>query len=130
MNGLYKGKYIIAIYDDDDYLIDVACIPSELKNFISDDSAKSAIAHAFSGRTYKNLYFIDVTEKHNDIFAEDDEIFLEFIKEINPKMPTPLQRKLDRWGISESTYYRYKAKGALHLLEKGIKKRRKRRSDL
>lgn len=81
MKGLYKGRYLIAIYDENDNLIDVGCNPKELLTYKSKYSY-SAINLALR-RGNNRMYLIDVTEKHEDIFAEEDEIFLDFVKETN-----------------------------------------------
>jgi hypothetical protein len=79
MKGLYKGKYLIAIYDENDNLIDVGCNPKELLTF-SSENPYSLFMRALKRRKNR-VYLIDVTEKQEDIFAEEDEVFLDFVKE-------------------------------------------------
>ena len=122
MKGLYKGKYIIALYDEDDYLKDVGAMTSELCCFENYNYMHSHICHCFAGRrTDKRLYFIDVTKKYNDIFAEEDEIFLQFIKDNYKKTDAEIAASL---GVSYRTYMRYKSKGILHKLENKLKNKK------
>lgn len=81
MKGLYKGKYIIAVYDKDGFLIDVACSPSQLNCFKNKKTARVYISHIAAGYTSNYIYLIDVTEKNNDVFAEEDQMFLKHIKD-------------------------------------------------
>lgn len=100
MNGLYKGKYIIAIYDKDDRFIDVACLPSELITYANKSAAKSLISRICNGWVTSNkIYLIDVTEKQEDIFEEEDELFLDFVK----------KSKKEKEIKSKREYYRQKA---------------------
>jgi hypothetical protein len=122
MKGLYKDKYIIAFYDEDDYLKDVGAKIKELHSCKTHKSIHSYISSCFAGRIpYKRLYFIDVTEKHNDIFAEEDEIFLQFIKDNYKKTDKEIAASL---GVSYRTYMRYKSKGTLHKLEDKLKNKK------
>ena len=70
MRGLYKGKYLIAIYDKNDFLVEVGCFPSELRiTFKNTRTANSVISKIFKGeRGCERVHFIDVTEIHDDIF--------------------------------------------------------------
>lgn len=88
MKGLYKGKYLIAIYDKEDRLIDVACNINELTHYKNSKTAWSVIGHVQRGSVKSaGIHLIDVTEKHNDIFSEEDELFLKwFNKERKPKL--------------------------------------------
>lgn len=73
MEKLYKNKYLIAKYDTEDHLIAVGTSPIEV------GMEKYEIQRAADngkGKKYK-IYLIDCTEKHDDIFAEEDEIFLQ-----------------------------------------------------
>lgn len=74
---LYKNRYLIAIYDKNDNLIDVACNPAELNGYKHPQSMISRIYH---GKANTNkIYLIDCLEEHNDCFAEEDKLFLEFL---------------------------------------------------
>lgn len=124
MNGLYKGKYLIAVYDDEDNLIDVGCTPSRL-NIVGRCKVTASnyyhIYRVFNKKQQNSrIHFIDCTEKHDDIFAEEDEIFLEYIKNINHCAfvdKEPDRVKAERLGVSLRTYMRHKAKGTLYKLE-------------
>lgn len=114
MKNFYRDKYLIAVYDKDDYLINIASSPSEIFSNISESSARSYLNKVFKGKIKnENIYFIDVFEKHNDIFAEEDNIFLRQynLKETNAE-------KAKKLGVSLRTYNRYKSKGKLDILFK------------
>ena len=72
MKQLYKGKYLVVIYDRKGNIKRVMSdIPREQITFIS---------HVFNG-TIKanNVEFIDVFEEHDDCFAEEDKIFIDYL---------------------------------------------------
>lgn len=84
---LYKDRYLLAKYKlerdkngkvTNEYLIAVGTTPKELgyKNY---DRITHALMQADTAITYK-LYAIDCLEQHNDIFAEEDKLFLELFK--------------------------------------------------
>lgn len=101
--NLYKGRYLIAVYDKDDYLIDVACSVKELKNISKKRSVYSSISRNIHHKSPVHKYhLIDCLEKHNDIFAEEDEIFLksDFLEH------KTIQQIAKELGISERTLYR------------------------
>ena len=111
MKGLYKGRYLIAVYDRNDYLVDVGLSVKELH------CVKRITHQMFSKTTHggyqsRKYYLIDCLEKHDDIFAEEDEIFLQ---EIN-RIPTCAE-EAKRLGVNIRTYFRHKAKGTLYKLE-------------
>ena len=123
MKGLYKGKYIIAIYDENDDLIEVACKPEELKFFKNKRYLLPSLNRYLRTNTspkHTKLYFIDCTEKHDDIFAEEDEIFLDFVKSELFKTQRELAKEL---GVSLGTYRKYKNNGTLYKLEDKIRRK-------
>ena len=72
MKQLYKGKYLVVIYDRKGNIKRVMSdIPREQITFIS---------HVFNG-TIKanNVEFIDVFEEHDDCFSEEDKIFIDYL---------------------------------------------------
>lgn len=74
---LYKNRYLIAIYDKNDNLIDVACNPKELVGY---KHPYSMISHIYHGKANTNkIYLIDCLEKHNDCFSHEDKLFLDFV---------------------------------------------------
>lgn len=77
MQKLYRGKYLIAIYDSNDELVEVAGDPRELKMFKNEKTARSVISRAFTHRQCpKKIFFIDVFDTEDDVFAEEDKEFL------------------------------------------------------
>lgn len=129
MEGLYKGKYLIAMYDKQDNSIDVGCNPSELNTiFKTKNAANSHFSHVWAGRRVDHrVHLIDVTEIHDDIFAEEDEIFLQFLNNREHITEDRLSDKVkaERLGVSLRTYTRHKAKGTLYKLEKKLKAKRR-----
>lgn len=128
MNGLYRGNYIVAVYDDNNDLIDVGCYPSELNTIWKNgSSANSYISRVFNGKIKdKRIHFIDVTKRQDDIFAEEDELFLEYVMKNRNYAAGDIDRptsksEADRLGVSIRTYFRHKAKGTLYKLEKKLK---------
>lgn len=114
MKGLYRGKYLIAVYDKNDYLIEVACSPNELTCFKDQRRAVEYISKIANGhRISSRIFLIDVTEKHNDIFNKEDQLFLEYIKETRKKT---IEEKARELNMSARTYYRRK------LLYKGLER--------
>lgn len=112
MQNLYKGKYIIAVYDsNDEDLLGVFDNPNELEKLLDTKYAKTIIARYI--KTFGtfpvikcnkyNFYFIDIYETHNDIFKREDKEFLKFYKET--RRPN-LQDICKERGISQTTYYR------------------------
>lgn len=73
---LYKGRYLIAIYDKKDALVSVG----ENFNDLSLDSNYAYLlmhkARMGENTQYK-IHLIDCKEKHEDIFKEEDDIFME-----------------------------------------------------
>lgn len=110
MQKLYKGRYLIALYDDNDNLIDVGCVPSEL-NFYKErpNSFYEQLCRGDIKLHGCNVYLIDCLKKQQDIFAEEDKIFLESIKPSREQ----LKKIAKQLGISLRTAYRLKAKGKL-----------------
>ena len=106
MSTLYKGKYLIAIYDKNDYLVDVSGNPSTLKCFKNSSVARSVISKVFNGeRKNESIHFIDVFEKHDDIFSDEDKVFLEFV-EMEKTSKNTVASFCRENNISERTFYR------------------------
>lgn len=80
---LYKGRFLIAIYDKRDYLLEVLVSPSESKLYSKRSLFEMLSRKMKNPAKYKNIYLIDVFEKHNDAFADEDKIFLNFVKNSN-----------------------------------------------
>lgn len=119
--NFFKGKYIIALYDDNDKwkatynnLIELnkkyykkrrETLQQEMR-IIFNLQKQGIFTHKFLGY---NVFFIDVYEKHNDCFQEDD---VEYLKLYGNKSNKDIIKELD---ISERTFYR-KKKGLENIL--------------
>ena len=81
MKGLYRGRYLIAVYDKNDMLIGVADNAKELAKWYKNEHvAASCMNHAIEKDIVDNrLFFIDIFESHTDCFRLEDKKFLDFI---------------------------------------------------
>jgi hypothetical protein len=116
LHKLYKGRYLIALYDENDMLVDVGINPFDLNCAIRPHTLYENMCrerYSFFGYT---IHLIDCLEIHEDIFKEEDELFLEqyagFVGEVLD-MDKKLEQKAKELGISKRTAYRWKAKGKL-----------------
>lgn len=117
METLYKGKYLIAVYDKDDNFIDCATNIVELKVFkpqtyYGQATRKDITKHKFR-KGYK-VFLIDCLEKHYDIFAEEDEIFLNEQKICNSKMDI-YEKLTKKYGKSLRTIQRWVSIGKINI---------------
>lgn len=119
---LYRDRYLIAIYDNEDNLIDVGCNGYDFLS-VNYNAVYQALLRGFkSNKTVVNCrktnyryFIIDCKEKHDDCFAEEDEKFLEWI---NAK-PSTCKEKAKELGVNLRTYMRYKHNNKLkHLYNK------------
>lgn len=114
MLRLYKGRYLIAVYDQFDRFVDCATSVKGLKMF-KPSSTYSQISRKqfFSIKKYK-VVLIDCLEQHDDIFAEEDKIFLQ--EEQCVKSKTDIYKTLaDKYGKSLRTIQRYISNGKMKL---------------
>lgn len=114
LHKLYKGRYLIALYDKDDVLVDVGANPFDLNCAIRPHTLYANIRrgrHSLFGYT---IHLIDCLEIHDDIFAEEDKIFLdEFLLAKKYSIEERIIAKAKELGISKRTAYRWKAQGKL-----------------
>lgn len=112
---LYKGRYLIALYDKDDMLVDVGINAVELLTC-------SARPHTFYENVAKGrnsifgytIHLIDCLEQHDDIFAEEDKIFLDqLLLSKEHSIEERIIAKAKELGISKRTAYRWKSQGKL-----------------
>lgn len=113
---LYRGRFLIAIYDKRDYLLEVLANPSESKLYHKQSLYEILSRKMRNLKKYKNIHLIDVFEKHNDIFAQEDRIFFNFVK--NSKVSDA--KIAEHLGISLRSLYRKKrqSKGFAEMIEK------------
>lgn len=87
MSKLYRNRYLIAVYDgSDEHLLGVFDRPDDMKSLMGVNGVgvrvivSRAMQYVDKPRIAKNykysLHFIDIYEKHDDCFAEEDAIFL------------------------------------------------------
>lgn len=111
---LYKDRYLIALYDKNDYLIDVGAEPKELNFFRS--RVSSFYEQVSRGdKRYRGckMFFIDCKEKHEDVFKEEDELFLEEIENSKKGKDEKLKEIAKKLGISKRTAYRWVKNGKI-----------------
>lgn len=112
---LYKQKYLIAVYNKDDFLVDVVDTVKELK-FLNYRSVHTTLSKKRKNLHAKYKYFlIDVYEPHNDIFQEEDELFKKFIKKSNLYIKERDEIIAKKLGISTRTFYRWKQIGKIKI---------------
>lgn len=112
---LYKQKYLIAVYNKDDFLVDVVDTVKELK-FLNHRSVHTILSKKRKSLHAKYKYFlIDVYEPHNDIFQEEDELFKKFIKKSNLYIKERNEIIAQKLGISTRTFYRWKQIGKIKI---------------
>lgn len=110
---MYKGRYLIALYDKNDTLVDVGTVPSEIKLFKHRPQSFYEQTCRGDGRLYGcRVYLIDCLEKHHDIFSEEDEIFLNEIIAIKG-IDEQLKEIAKRNGVSKRTAYRWRKIGKI-----------------
>ena len=126
MGVLYNKKYLIAVYDAKDRLIDVGSSIDEITcmrpHYVYEKLSRQRDG-IFRGPT---IYLIDCLEQHDDIFKEEDDLFLQEIgyKTRLPKTQayTELGKKL---GVSLRTIHRWiklgKLKGVENVIEKSTR---------
>lgn len=105
IEDLYKGKYLIACYDKDGFLIDVANKPSQITVY-KKEQIECICSRILQGKEHKFVKLIDCLEIHNDLFEEEDRIFIEFMKSLPHKKTNAILAK--ELGISVRTLYRRK----------------------
>ena len=89
MRGLYKEKYLIAIYDNKDNIINVGGIPRDIYNDCDSQEYNSLyirIKRILEQKYEKQnkgtkVFLIDCFEEHEDIFNYEDKEFLKFMEE-------------------------------------------------
>lgn len=105
MRGLYKGKYLIAVCDRKGNVLDVGLSPKEIfrraesRQRLYETFSKSRI----NVKSKYKYVLIDCLEQHNDVFTEEDQLFLDFVESITPKSPEERAKEL---GMSVRNMYR------------------------
>lgn len=108
---LYQDKYLIAVYNDKDEFIDCQ---TSIKAFKKPCPAtiRLLLRHKkFPNINNYKVYLIDCTETHDDVFAEEDKIFLQEENGITKEKLLTLYGK--QHGISLRTVWRRIAAGKI-----------------
>lgn len=124
MRGLYKGKYLIVCYDEDELPIFVCDNSTDFAEKYSSyfgfeaSSGRALLARILSGerpntRTHVRLVEADTVIK--DCFEEADRDFIKFIEE--EYRQETVAEKCQELGINPRTYYRWKQAGKIKGLE-------------
>lgn len=104
---LYKDRYIIAVYDQEDRLIDVGADIAEFNGKYPSLEFRLWSIHArnhnYTNRDGLKFHLIDVFEKHDDIFQEEDQLFLEMVDNGVHKTNKQLAEEM---GVSLRSFYR------------------------
>ncbi|MBQ8443762.1 MAG: hypothetical protein IJX25_00200 [Clostridia bacterium] len=106
MEKLFKGKYIIVVYDSEGYIKEVADKPSDIKSYPK-NTIQSMCSHILQGHNYKYVKLVDVTEQHNDAFKDADEDFMKFLDSLPAKITNKEKSRILQ--MNERTFYRKKA---------------------
>ena len=113
---LYRGRYLIALYDKNDMLVGVGTNPFDLSYVINPLTLYGNMCRERYSLFGYTIHLIDCLEIHEDIFKEEDELFLERYADFIGKgldMDKKLEQKAKELGISKRTAYRWKAQGKL-----------------
>ena len=119
----YKGKYLITIYDKEGFLAGVFDKARDLAYFFEKNNfdysySVNDILHSLN-RCFLNdeltirirgyeLFLIDINEKHDDEFQEEDDLFIDYIKKEKHHL---MKNYCEEHNISERTYFRRKRLG-------------------
>ena len=111
---LYKDRYLIALYDKNDYLVDVGVQPKELNLFRRRVSSFYEKVSRGDKRYWGyKIFFIECKEKHEDVFKEEDKLFLQEIENSKQGKDEKLEEIAKKLGISKRTAYRWVKKGKI-----------------
>lgn len=119
MYGLYKGKYLIVLYDKDEFPIIVASNRREFRKAykrytgkpINRSTLDSVLYYAAreSGR-YSNIRLVEADTVTHDCFEDADKDFIDFVKSTYGKSVKELCEEL---GITERKYFRWLKSGKI-----------------
>ncbi len=111
---LYKGRYLICVYSKYEILLDVFENAKEVQEFLNSRGAHyslngvySKLNHILKGKCNSSLIkFVDVFETHDDVFKEEDELFLKYLNQRETKTLT--QKIMEEYNCSLRTAQRKK----------------------
>lgn len=100
--GLYRNRYLLALYDKDDFIIGVYDNVKELCDHLG---CKSGSIRSAVCRQQRHVHLIDVLSVEDDEFAETDEYILQMYKS-GQIAGQSVAEHADRVGCSARTLYR------------------------
>ena len=125
MKGLYKGKYLIGLYDKEDYPLFIADNAVEfIKAYrrLFGVSDRTRVYRSLKQLRQKNCscyentkfkaYLIEADDVTHDCFEDADKDFINFISDNRKKTNDDIAAEM---GISLRTFYRRKAKGKIKI---------------
>lgn len=102
---LYRGRYLLAVYDQDDRLLGVETEVQGLQKYYNVNGNYNIAISWCMKHQKKKLVLIDCLERHNDCFKEEDKKFLEFVESHHKKSQQEISQEIK---ASVRTYYRKK----------------------
>lgn len=112
--NLYKGRYMIALYDDEDNFIDSFLNAREAceEYRLNLDSFLCQLGRLFKGKlSHTNLFGKNIVVKFIDCLPQDDQFHeedIQFLKRFGCRKTN--NHYVKRLGVSERTFYRNKKK--------------------
>ncbi len=95
---MYQGRYLVCFYAKDETLVDVFENAKEVQEFLNVRGAHytlndvySKLNHVLKGKCKSSMIkFVDVFETHDDVFKEEDALFLDFLRQTEKKTKVQL----------------------------------------
>ncbi len=111
---MYQGRYLVCFYAKDETLMGVFENAKEVQEFLNSRGANytlssvySKLNHILKGKCNSSLIkFVDVFETHDDVFKEEDELFLKYLNQRETKTLT--QKIMEEYNCSLRTAQRKK----------------------
>ena len=103
-NKLYKGRYLIALYDCNDRLVAVGDNPFQL-GIRRPQSFYEQMSRGDMSFYKCKVHLIDCLKVHDDVFKEEDEMFLSELRYVKTR-DKEIEEIAKRLGISKRTAYR------------------------
>lgn len=102
---LYRGRYLLAVYDQDDRLLGVETKLQGLQKYYNVNGNYNVAFDWCMKHQKIKLVLIDCLESHDDCFKEEDKKFLEFVESHHKKSSQEMSQEIK---ASLRTYERKK----------------------